>query len=338
MGSAFSNSIASVGQSALSSALQNLLQGVTPGGRLTLTSNTPVMTSDVSNATSVYYTPYKHNIVPIYDGTTWVLYEFTELTNSLSDNTKNPAAAAADKNYDLFVWNDSGTLRLGRGPAWSSNTARGTGAGTTELERVDGRYVNKIAITNGPAAQRGLYVGTIRTDSSGGQVDWELGGNGAAGFLYVWNCYNRELVTARGNDSASNWTYATDTWRGANNGVLARVSFVRGLDEDHIHASYTAAVEGTTVSGGSWQVWIGVGLSSTTAPSFGSSNLCYANNANAGNVTVLLPAVAHYNGRPGLGHAYVQGLERGRTGTTTFYGDNNTPSDIQNSIILLGAF
>ena len=37
--------------------------GVSPGGRLTLTSGTPVTTSDVTSATTIYYTPAVHNII-----------------------------------------------------------------------------------------------------------------------------------------------------------------------------------------------------------------------------------------------------------------------------------
>jgi hypothetical protein len=90
----------------------------------------------------------------------------------------------------FFGWNDAGTFRATRGPAWTSDTARGTGAGTTELELVNGIYLNKVAITNGPAANRGTYLGTIRTNGSA-TVDVILGGTGAAGgessTYGVWN-------------------------------------------------------------------------------------------------------------------------------------------------------
>ena len=91
--------------------------------------------------------------------------------------TKSPAAATTNSNYDLFVWNDGGTYRCTRGPAWSSDTARGTGAGTTELQLLNGILTNKNAITNGPAANKGTYVGTVRTNGSS-QVDFQLAGMG----------------------------------------------------------------------------------------------------------------------------------------------------------------
>jgi hypothetical protein len=225
-----------------------------PGGRLTLTSGTPVMASDVTNATSVYYTPYQGAVVTLYDGSAWYDYTFAELTNTLSDNTKNPAAAAADNNYDLFVWNDSGTLRLGRGPAWSSSTSRGTGAGTTELERVEGVWVNKVAITNGPTAQRGTYVGTVRTDSSGGQIDWSPASR------MVWNAYNRVLLVGSVINVASH-TYTTAAWRAWNaDAAGSQIQFVLGFAED-VWGGYRFNNQG------SGAVSASVGINTTGGPS-----------------------------------------------------------------------
>src|SRR6185369_3136234 len=45
---------------------------VTPQGRLTIASAVPVMASTVTGATSVWYTPFIGQVVPIYDGTTMV--------------------------------------------------------------------------------------------------------------------------------------------------------------------------------------------------------------------------------------------------------------------------
>src|SRR5690242_11025969 len=89
------------------------------GGRLTLTTATPVLTSTVTGSTSIFYTPYNGNIIPIYDGTAFVPTAFTELTNTTTDATTNPAAVTTNACYDLFVWSNSGTPTLSRGPAWT---------------------------------------------------------------------------------------------------------------------------------------------------------------------------------------------------------------------------
>lgn len=106
--------IAAVGDAAASREALGLdVAPETPGGRLTLTSDTPVLTTDTTGATSIYYTPFRDAGIPIYDGTRWARKLFSELTMTL--NTSNQLA---EKLYDLFVWNDSGTLKIGAGPAW----------------------------------------------------------------------------------------------------------------------------------------------------------------------------------------------------------------------------
>lgn len=89
---------------------------VNPQGRLTLVSNTPVMTADVTAASSVYYANYTGKYYPWYDGATWTMRSFgAQLTMAL-DTTNQ----LLNNVYDLFVWNDGGTDKIGAGPAWSN--------------------------------------------------------------------------------------------------------------------------------------------------------------------------------------------------------------------------
>lgn len=307
------------------------LLGAQPGGRLTLSSGVPVMTSDVSNSTSIYYTPYVHDRVPIYDGTNWAMTTFTELTNTTTDNTKNPAAVGADSNYDLFIWNDSGTIRLSRGPAWASATARGTGAGTTELERVNGILVNKIAITNGPAAQRGTYVGTVRSDASS-TIDWELGGNAANGdpiFLYVWNAYNRVDVIAACGDTTDNWTYGTASWRNANNSASNRASFVRGLNEDAVLGFYNGLCNpGATEDFAFGCELDGAGKGTTNSRTYSPVG------TGAG---IIAAGTSFYAGIPGLGYHFLQASEYALSGTVMCYGDQGGTT-WQTALVINGRF
>ena len=290
---------------------------VAPGGRLTLTSATPVLTSDVTGATTLYYSPYVHNRIALYNGTGWTIEAFSELSQALSDASKSPAAAASDSNYDMFVWNDSGTLRCTRGPAWSSATARGTGAGTTELELLHGVFVNKIAITNGPAAQRGVYVGTIRTNgSTATPMVWKpaAASGGAACTLYVWNNYNRVRFTAVSRDNKDTWNYATGSFRSTDNSTNNRVHIVRGLQVDD------AEVMAVGSAGNDLNIRLMVGL--------GLDSASHHSDAVVGcgcpvDVNEPVSMIAHYRGDPGLGFHYFQALEwGGGSGTTTWRGDN----------------
>jgi len=215
-----------------------------PGGRLTLTSDAPVI-SNVTAATVVYYTPYLHRYVPIYNGSEFIAYDVGgELSQATTDTTKSPAAVSASANYDMFVWNDGGTFRCTRGPRWNdgavagSDTARGSGADSTELERIQGIWVNKNAITNGPAARRGTYVGTIRSNASN-QIDYKLSATGTTTAMlcsvHVWNAYHRMPVSAQSRDSTASYTYGAATYRARNNqSANARVQFVSGLAIDGV--------------------------------------------------------------------------------------------------------
>ena len=145
-----------------------------PQGRLTLTSVTPVLAADVVAATAVYYTPFAGNLVPIYNGTSTVPTTFSELTLTLV------ASHALSTLYDVFVFSNSGVLTLATGPAWNTSTAgagaRGSGAGTTQISRLNGFWVNTVSMTgrNGSttytiAANRGTYLGSIFIDGTAGQ-------------------------------------------------------------------------------------------------------------------------------------------------------------------------
>lgn len=247
---------------------QGIVSFVPPQGRLTLTTATPVLTATVSAAGTVFYTPYQGAFIPVYDGANLVMAQFAELSNILANSATGnagPAAAANNSNYDLFVWNNAGTLTLTRGPLWTSDTARGTGAGTTELVMVSGILLNANAITNGPAAQRGTYVGTIRTNGTA-TTDFNFG-NVAAGataaLLNVWNCYNRVSVLAVVGDSNAAWTYSSNVARAVNGNNNMRVSLVRGLIEDAIDVSYQCKVQSPTTATAFFN--IGIGLDATNS-------------------------------------------------------------------------
>jgi len=276
-------------------------------GRITLTTATPVTSGNVTGATTVYFTPYKGNAVSLYDGAKWVPAIFAELSQATSDTTKSPAAVANNSNYDLFVWDDSGTLRCTRGPAWTSDTARGTGAGTTELESLEGRYVNKVAITNGPAAQRGLYVGTIRSDGSA-QI------NDSLTKRHVWNYFNRVARPVVVNDATGSWTYSTASFRQANGSTANQIAVVIGLQEDTltVNCSHSAVGPDATIR----QFFSGIGIDSSTVNSATGANLQGATSS------IQVSANCTYSGFPGLGSHEIRWLEKADgTATWTWYGN-----------------
>lgn len=317
--------------SADSISLPTIVQRVgASSGRITLTSGTPVMTSDVTAATTVYFTQYNGNTVPIYDGGKFLQMQFTELSQATTDATKSPAAVTTNSNYDLFVWNDSGTIRLSRGPAWSSSTSRGTGAGTTELEMVKGVYLNKVAITNGPAAQRGTYVGTIRSNGSS-QIDWKLGSAAAGGgeaWLGVWNMYNRVDERPRVQDSVDSYTYQSGTVRSMNNSNTNRISVIRGMDDDAVLVQRTQLAQ---ISTSADQPHIGLALDATNTLGTAPAEM---QQLFTGSSSFYQKAYASYGGRPGIGWHFWQATEKcnGTTAPCTFYGDSGTTDTFSNSL------
>ena len=84
---------------------ETALKGFLPGGRLTLESGVPVSTTDQTAKTSVYYTPYLHNLISLWDGTNWVPTEFSETTLALGTLTSGLP-------YDVFGYLSAGALVL----------------------------------------------------------------------------------------------------------------------------------------------------------------------------------------------------------------------------------
>ena len=292
-----------------------------PQGRLTLTSATPVLISTVSAATTIFYALHTGNKIPIYSGTAWVMTTFTELSNATaqsSTGSAGPAAVANNSNYDLFVWSNSGTLTLTRGPLWTSDTGRGTGAGTTQISRVLGIWSNTVAITNGPGAGLGTYVGTVRSNGSA-TIDWIIGATAAGGTAAVcgvFNAYNRVTLEGFVGDNTNSWTYTTDTPRSANNSNTMRFSFVCGLQEDSFAAEYGAVFGSTGVSAVGYT---GVGINSTST--FGG-RVSAGWPITGGTAKSVIGSAA----TTPLGFNYLQGMESGGgSGTITWYG-NSSPT------------
>lgn len=290
---------------------------VQPQGRLTLTSGTPVMATSVAAATALYYTPAIGNQVPIYDGTNFIPTAFAEISATLSDTTHNPAAIGASKVNDWFVWNDSGTMRLSHGPDWTNDTTRSAG---TALQWVNGIPLNSVDITNGPAAGRGTYVGTTRSNASS-QLDYIFGaqGNGGvAGFFGVWNAFNRVPVKTCVRDNTSGgWSYSGSTVRSANNSNNNRVSFVTGLAIDGISASCQNNVTLPTTSGSYGRV--GIAMDSTSV--YDVSGVMF----NPTTTSMLATALCSIDYDPQLGFHFLQSLESANgANAVTFGGSGGT--------------
>ncbi len=299
-------------------ATQNIIP--TPQGYLTPVSGTPVIVSDSASATSVFYTPYVGSLIPIYNGSSFVPFSFSELTMTLS------ASQAANAIYDLFVFSNAGVPTLAVGPAWTTATAgsgaRGTGAGTTQLTRISGIWVNAVSMTgrNGAttysiSANQATYVGSIFMDSVAGQVTCHRS-YGQSRKWGIWNAYNRVPLYLKAGDATASWTYSTNTVRPSNNNTANSLSVFCGLAEEPFNLVQSQLIYAQTAAsavGGSTQIRSGLGWNSTTAYSGHVNENSVLATTNFGTPTILIGAGSGAPARllqvPALGVNVVTSLE-----------------------------
>lgn len=268
---------------------------ITPQGRLTLTTATPVMTATVSAAATIFYTPYVGNIVPLFDGTNMIMTACAETSNITTNSavgSAGPAAVAASSAYDLFVWSNAGVCTLTRGPVWTNVTSRSAG---TALVRQNGIQLNSVTITNGPAASRGTWVGTV-SSNAGSTIDYIFGASasgGTAASLQVWNAYNRVMTGTKVTDSGVGYAYTTATIRQARASAGNQISFVVGLSEETITASYSTFNGLLAAVGAFMRVGFGFDSTTTFGDQFGQvgNNVAVANSLAFGISTVWQPGI-----------------------------------------------
>ena len=171
-------------------------------GRLTLSSGNP--NAYVSAQTVLYYTPYNGNIIFLYNTTKnrWESKILSEINIANTGLTTNA-------NYDVFVYDNSGTLTLEL-LAWTNSTTR------VALTTQDGVYVK-----TGSANKR--FVGSIRTSATG---TFEL----SSTQCFVYNYYNpiRRYINAYDGSAHIYATAATRAWRGVTTLGLTRTEAILG--------------------------------------------------------------------------------------------------------------
>jgi hypothetical protein len=157
--------------------------------RLTLTTAVPVTTTDVTAATTIYFSPYKGSRIALYDGTNWNMRSSAEFSIAVP--------ATTSQMYDIFCYDNAGTPTLEL-LAWTNDTTRATALVTQ----------NGVLCKTGVLTRR--YVGSFRTTTVSGQTEDSLVKR------YVWNYYNRLRRSMQRNDSTNTWNYTTNTVRQAN--------------------------------------------------------------------------------------------------------------------------
>lgn len=270
------------------SQLTGISSGKLQDFRLSLTSLTPVTTSDVTGATTIYCTPYKGNQIALYNGATWVTRTSAEFSLALGTLT-------ASKPYDVFCYDNAGTPTL-EFLAWTNDTTRATALA----------YQDGVLVKSGTPTRR--YLGTFYTTATTTTED-------SVANRYLWNYYSRVKRPMKRVESTASWNYTTATYRQANGSTSNQLNFVIGVNEDQVEASVAAMA-----SNSSAQVYAGVsiGLDSTTTPAILSTPFQISNNG------VAAGGTASYSGLVGIGRHYLSWLEISQTlGTCTWTGVNS---------------
>ena len=281
---------------------KNTLLNHIVNGRLTLTSGTPVTTSDVTAATAIYFTPYKGNRIFLYNTTStkWELFEFSEISIAV------PATTAT--NYDVWAYNSSGSVTL-EVLAWTNATTRATAIALQ----------NGVYVKSGDASRR--YLGSFRTTAVSGQTE------DSETKRFIWNYYNRVARYLLKTESTTSWTYTSQTWRSLNNSTTNRIELIIGVLEDSLMLN--CACTYTNAGTNSWGT-LGIGEDTTSDNSiylkglFGNAGTT----ANlAGNIFFNRIATEFYPSS--IGYHYYQVVEQADSGTNTMTSYGNATSTLK---------
>jgi hypothetical protein len=199
------------------------------------------------------------------------------------------------------------TVRVTRGPAWASDTNPGTGAGTSQRNFATLWPTNAVAITNGPAANKGTLVGSVRSNASSQLVD-------SKAFRWVSNAYQcvpRQMAVV---EPTTSWNYTTASFRQANGNAANQLDVLQTQSGQQMTADVISSYSNTATGN--------IGVAGIAIDSIGGTLTNNINNLQYVPVTnFIVGSAAKFNGYVGLGHHEAIWEEYSTAGGTgTFYG------------------
>lgn len=295
-------------------------------GRLTLQSGQPVQTADQMGKTQIFYAPYVGNTVPIYDSSVMQNRVFTSsdtdtvgLSLSLDSNTGHTGYHAADSMYDMFAYWTGSVVRLASGPLWTSVFAnRGTGSGTTELQRFRGLWTNKNTITlrygtssgdtASVAANQATYLGTIYVKGDitmGMPLHPAAVAGGSKPVLCVWNMYNRVPARVTNIDSTTSWAYNSATVRLMNGSANNIIWWIDGMGGTQLQGTSTRSVGSDGTANAAYTNGVGFNEPSPNLAGGILNQAAFPTTTNTGCISI-----GRKTGRSLLGLNYMQEFEQ----------------------------
>jgi hypothetical protein len=212
-----------------------------PGGRL---STSTAAVADVLGSSTLYYVPYAHDKIPLWNGSGIQVVTFPITSLPIT------GLVAANTCYDVFGYLNNKALAL-EVTAWSTLVARASTLG----------WINGFVSKNADPTRR--YLGSFYASAANNIFDfgWQSGAGNPAR-RHLWNMYNRVPRQCVMIDSTTTWTYAGTTWRIIRGQLvpLGCIEVMRGLDDDMIHV--VATLGSSPAAGGA--VYPGIGFDGTS--------------------------------------------------------------------------
>ena len=315
---------------------------VTPQGYLTpcnfanspsvtgCTANNLVPTGDVTNVSVLYYQTAFGTLVPVSNGSAFVPVPISELTLTLgSSNLANTLYDVCVTTITGSTYAQNGTPTLMTSVAWTTSTNgagnRGSGAGTAQITKTNGIWVNAVSISakNGastytvPAGQCTMLA-TILIGASNGQVSFTRT-VGISRVWSAWNFYNRQQLSLTVSDPTASWTYGSTTYRPSRNQTTNSLIYLQGLQEEVVSVvnNQNATITGTASN--QYNAFCGIGLNTAVTATVGYASAAIINTTATQNIGWTTACT--YTALPTLGTSLFTSLEATLvTGTYTFLG------------------
>lgn len=275
------------GTFSLHSTLAAALAGTS---KIDITGTVPALQCVGIAGTSIWYAPYKHNLINLWNGYRWQTIEFSETELAIGTVTAN-------KVFDIFAYINAGVLELEK-LEWTSDTVR-----ATDVTLQDGRFCKSGDKTR-------LWIGSFYSVST---TETEISARRA----YLINAYNKLRSTFDVRESAADWTYSTAAYRQVNANSENQVEFICPMNYWPIQILSKVRVSNSTAT--PREVVSFAGLDSTTVAVLGGTSFRLTP---TNTIYQIGEGVILENSIP-IGKHYVAAFEYGAgTDTQTWHGTN----------------
>lgn len=272
--------------------------------RLTLETGVPVSSTDQTAKGTLFATPYTGNRITLFSAS-----GVPTVVSSAEFSIAVPAVA--NQMYDVFAFNNAGvaTLEL---LAWTNDTTRATAL---------------VRTTTGALAKSGdltrRYLGSFRTTAVVSQTEDSLVKR------YVWNYYNRARRPLLRIETTDSWNYTNTAYQQANAAAANQVDVVVGIAETLLSLRLFGYC--TNSAGSLTGQSVAIGEDSTTTAV--ANQLIHRAIDLADAATRFRQPQAALDKYPAIGRHFYAWLENSTAaGTTTWYGDNGTPTSVQSGL------